>query len=108
MDSGVFVNVIPSLMIKSLRTQLVLALCAVVSVIGVVQGVSSYQLSKAGMSALLDLRLEQVAGRMRGGLADSLPSIPARGSQPERDIVITIWKDDQATPYRSTEPSLAL
>lgn len=95
-------------MIKSLRNQLVLALCVLASIVGVVQGVSSYQLSKAGMSALLDLRLEQVAGRMRGGFADSLPAIPTRGSQPERDIVITIWKDDQATPYRSTEPSLAL
>jgi two-component system OmpR family sensor kinase len=95
-------------MIKSLRNQLVLALCVLVSIVGVVQGVSSYQLSKAGMSALLDLRLEQVAGRMRGGFADSLPAIPARGSQPERDIVITVWRDDQVTPYRSTEPSLAL
>ena len=95
-------------MIKSLRNQLVLALCVLVSIVGVAQGVSSYQLSKAGMSALLDLRLEQVASRMRGGFADSLPAIPARGSQPERDIVIMIWKDDQATPYRSTEPSLAL
>ena len=95
-------------MIKSLRNQLVFALCVLVSIVGVVQGVSSYQLSKAGMSALLDLRLEQVASRMRGGFADSLPAIPARGSQPERDIVITVWKDDQATPYRSTEPSLAL
>lgn len=95
-------------MIKSLRNQLVFALCVLVSIVGVVQGVSSFQLSKAGMSALLDLRLEQVAGRMRGGFADSLPTIPARGSQPERDIVITIWKDDQAMPYRSTEPSLAL
>ena len=95
-------------MIKSLRNQLVLALCVLVSIVGVVQGVSSYQLSKAGMSALLDLRLEQVASRMRGGFADSLPAIPTRGSQPERDIVITVWKDDQATPYRSTEPSLAL
>ena len=95
-------------MIKSLRNQLVLALCVLVSIVGVVQGVSSYQLSKAGMSALLDLRLEQVASRMRGGFADSLPAIPARGSQPERDIVITVWKYDQATPYRSTEPSLAL
>ncbi|KAA0998275.1 two-component sensor histidine kinase [Paraburkholderia panacisoli] len=95
-------------MIKSLRNQLVFALCVLVSIVGVVQGVSSYQLSKAGMSALLDLRLEQVAGRMRGGFADSLPAIPARGSQPEGDIVITIWKDDQVTPYRSTEPTLAL
>jgi two-component system OmpR family sensor kinase len=95
-------------MIKSLRNQLVLALCVLVSIVGVVQGVSSYQLSKAGMNALLDLRLEQVASRMRGGFADSLPAIPARGSQPERDIVITVWKDDRAAPYRSTEPSLAL
>src|SRR5215469_10288535 len=55
-------------MIKSLRTQLVLALCAVVSIVGIVQGISSYQLSKAGMSALLDMRLEQVANRLRGSL----------------------------------------
>jgi two-component system OmpR family sensor kinase len=95
--------------IRSLRNQLVLALCVLVSVVGVVQGVSSYQLSKAGMNALLDLRLEQVATRLyKTGLAESLPAIPARGSQPERDIVLTIWKDGMATPYRSTEPSLAL
>jgi two-component system OmpR family sensor kinase len=95
-------------MIRSLRTQLVLALCAVVSVVGIVQGISSYQLSKAGMNALLDLRLEQVASRLRGPLGDALPTIAARGSQPVRDIVITIWRDDLETPYRSTEPSLPL
>src|SRR5580698_5105058 len=95
-------------MIKSLRNQLVLALCVLVSIVGVVQGFSSYQLSKAGMSALLDLRLEQVANRMRSGFADSLPAIPARGSQPEGDIVITIWRDDNDSPYRSTEPTLPL
>ncbi|GAB2897017.1 ATP-binding protein [Paraburkholderia jirisanensis] len=95
-------------MIKSLRTQLVLALCVVVSIVGVVQGLSSYQLSKAGLGALLDLRLEQVAGRMRGGFGDALPSIAARGSQPERDIVITIWRDESDEPFRSTDPSLPL
>jgi len=95
--------------IRSLRNQLVLALCVLASVVAVVQGVSSYQLSKAGMSALLDLRLEQVATRLyRAGLADSLPAIPARGSQPERDIVLTVWRDDIDSPYRSTEPTLAL
>jgi two-component system OmpR family sensor kinase len=95
-------------MIKSLRTQLVLALCAVVSIVGIVQGISSYQLSKTGMSALLDLRLEQVAGRMRSGLGDAIPVTPSRGSQPVRDIVITIWREGEAAPYRSTEPSLPL
>ena len=95
-------------MIKSLRSQLVLALCVLVSVVGIVQGVSSWQLSKEGMSALLDLRLEQVATRLRGDLADALPAKPARGSQPERDIVISIWKNDDATPYRTTDPSLRL
>ncbi|MBP0592578.1 HAMP domain-containing histidine kinase [Paraburkholderia sp. LEh10] len=95
--------------IRSLRNQLVLALCVLVSIVGVVQGVSSYQLSKAGMSALLDLRLEQVATRLyRSGLAESLPAIPLRGSQPERDIVLTVWKEGIETPFRSTEPSLAL
>ncbi len=95
--------------IRSLRNQLVLALCVLVSVVGVVQGVSSWQLSKAGMSALLDLRLEQVATRLyHSGLADSLPTTPARGSQPERDIYLVVWKDGIETPYRSTDPSLAL
>jgi two-component system OmpR family sensor kinase len=95
--------------IRSLRNQLVLALCVLVSVVGVVQGISSYQLSRAGMSALLDLRLEQAATRLySSGLADSLPTIAARGSQPEGDIVVTIWKEGVTSPYRSTEPSLAL
>ncbi|ACC72279.1 HAMP domain-containing sensor histidine kinase [Paraburkholderia phymatum] len=95
--------------IRSLRNQLVLALCVLVSVVGVVQGISSWQLAKAGMSALLDLRLEQAASRLyKSGLAESLPAIPSRGSQPERDIYVTVWRDDIATPYRSTDPALAL
>jgi two-component system OmpR family sensor kinase len=96
------------LMSKSLRTQLVVILCVVVIAVGIVQGIGSYHLSKVGMSALLDLRLDQVAHRMLGGLGDAIPIIPARGSQPARDIVITIWKGDGDEPYRSTEPSLSL
>jgi two-component system, OmpR family, sensor kinase len=95
-------------MTNSLRAQLTFALCALVAVVAIVQGLSSYQLSKAGMSALLDLRLEQVANRMRGDLGDLLPAIAARGSQPERDVVVTIWKGDSDEPFRSTEPSLRL
>ncbi|WP_225031911.1 ATP-binding protein [Paraburkholderia sp. XV] len=95
--------------IRSLRNQLVLALCVLVSIVGVVQGISSWQLAKAGMSALLDLRLEQVATRLyHSGLADALPTTPARGSQPERDVYLTVWKEGIDTPYRSTDPSLAL
>jgi two-component system, OmpR family, sensor kinase len=93
-------------MIKSLRNQLVVALGLLVSVIGVVQGVSSYQLSKAGMSALLDLRLEQVATRMRDGFAEGIPANPARGSQDDRDVVVVVWKADSDTPFRTTDPSL--
>lgn len=93
-------------MIKSLRNQLVVALGLLVTVIGIVQGVSSYQLSKTGTSALLDLRLEQVAARLRDGLAESLPRNPARGSQDERDVVAVVWKPDEALPFRTTDPSL--
>jgi two-component system OmpR family sensor kinase len=92
----------------SLRNNLVIALGALVSVVAIVQGISSYQLCSSGMSALLDLRLEQVAMRMRDGYADSIPATPARGSQPSRDIVITIRKPDSEVPFRSTEPSLPL
>ena len=93
-------------MTKSLQNQLILALCALVCIVGVIQGVSVYQLSKDGASAILDLRLEQVANRMHGGFADAIPAAPTRGSQPERDIVITVWRDGGAEPFRSTEPSL--
>jgi two-component system, OmpR family, sensor kinase len=93
-------------MIKSLRNQLVVALGLLVSVIGVVQGVSSYKLSQAGMSALLDLRLEQVATRLRDGFAEAIPQNPARGSQDDRDVVIVVWKTGDALPFRSTDPSL--
>ncbi|SAL03616.1 sensor histidine kinase [Caballeronia ptereochthonis] len=93
-------------MIKSLRNQLVVALGLLVSVIGVVQGVSSYQLSRTGTSALLDLRLEQVAARMRDGYAEGIPENPARGSQDDRDVVVVVWKPDGQYPFRTTDPSL--
>jgi two-component system, OmpR family, sensor kinase len=93
-------------MIKSLRNQLVVALGLLVSVIGVVQGISSYQLSKAGMNALLDLRLEQVATRMRDGYAEVIPRTPARGSQDDRDVVFVVWKPDADAPFRTSDPSL--
>ncbi|BAO88118.1 major facilitator transporter [Caballeronia cordobensis] len=94
-------------MLKSLKNQLVVALGLLVSIIGVVQGVSSYQLSKTGMSALLDMRLEQVATRLReGGFVERIPENPARGSQDFRDIVVVVWKPDADLPYRTTDPSL--
>ncbi|SAK80267.1 sensor kinase [Caballeronia catudaia] len=93
-------------MLKSLKNQLVVALGLLVSIIGVVQGVSSYQLSKTGMSALLDMRLVQVAARLRDGLAESLPKNPARGTQDEGDVVAVVWKPGEALPFRTTDPSL--
>jgi len=92
----------------SLRNNLIIALAVLVSVVAIAQSVSTYQLCRTGMSALLDLRLEKVAMRMRGDLADAIPSAPARGSQPSRDIVITIRKPGANVPLRSTEPSLSL
>ena len=93
---------------SSLRNNLAIALGLLVSAAAIAQGISSYQLCRSGMSALLDLRLEQVAVRMRNGLADSIPATPARGSQPSRDIVITIRKPGAEVPLRSTDPSLQL
>jgi two-component system, OmpR family, sensor kinase len=65
----------------SRRNNLVIALGILVSVVGIVQGISSYQLSLAGMSALLDMRLEHVAIRMSNRFADT---IPVRRSVTER------------------------
>ncbi|SAL26890.1 sensor histidine kinase [Caballeronia humi] len=95
-------------MFKSLRSQLVVALGLLVSIIGLLQGLSSYQLCKNGMGALLDLRMEQVGQRMRDGYAEGIPETPLRGSQDARDIVLVVWKPGQDTPFRSTEPSLLL
>jgi two-component system, OmpR family, sensor kinase len=92
----------------SLRNNLIVALAVLVSVVAIAQSFSTYQLCRVGMSALLDLRLEQVAMRMRGGLGDAIPSMPARGSQPARDIVITIRRPNADVPLRSTDPSLPL
>jgi two-component system, OmpR family, sensor kinase len=92
----------------SLRNHLVIALGLLTAIVAVAQGVSSYQLCRAGMSALLDLRLEQVAARMRDGYADSIPATPSRGSQPSADIVISIRKPNSDVPLRSTDPSLRL
>jgi two-component system OmpR family sensor kinase len=93
-------------MIKSLRNQLVVALGLLVSVIGIVQGVSSYHLCKTGISALLDLRLEQVAARMRDGFAEGIPENPARGSQDDRDVAVVVWKPGSDQPFRTTDPSV--
>ncbi|RFU45160.1 HAMP domain-containing sensor histidine kinase [Paraburkholderia sp. DHOC27] len=93
---------------SSLRNNLVIALGILVSVVAIAQGISSYQLCRAGMSALLDLRLEQVAVRMHNGFASSIPATPERGSQPVRDIVITIHRPGAEVPLRSTDPALQL
>ncbi|MDR5817515.1 MULTISPECIES: ATP-binding protein [unclassified Caballeronia] len=93
-------------MIKSLKNQLVIALGILVTVIGVIQGVSSYKLSQAGTNALLDTRLVQVATRMRDGFAEGIPANPSRGSQDDRDVVVVVWKPGEAVPFRTTEPSL--
>ncbi|HZZ10299.1 MAG TPA: HAMP domain-containing sensor histidine kinase [Paraburkholderia sp.] len=85
-----------------------IAIGVVVSAFAILQGVSSYQFCVAGMSALLDLRMEQVAARMRAGFADGIPPFPARGSQDARDIFIVVWKADKPDPLRSTEPGLLL
>jgi two-component system OmpR family sensor kinase len=95
-------------MIKSLKNQLVIALCALAGVVGAIQAFSSYQLTRAGTSAVLDLRLEQTANRLRSAIGDAIPTNPARGDQPPRDIAVTIWRDDLEIPYRTTEPALEL
>lgn len=95
-------------MFKSLRNQLVIAIGIAVSLFAILQGVSSYQFCVAGMSAVLDLRMEQVASRLRVGFAEGIPTLPTRGSQDARDIFIVIWKDGEPQPVRSTEASLRL
>lgn len=92
----------------SLRDRLIIAIGAVVSLFAILQGVSSYQFCVSGMSAVLDLRMEQVASRLRTGFAEGIPAVPARGSQDARDIFIVIWKKGEDLPVRSTEPSLML
>jgi two-component system OmpR family sensor kinase len=77
-------------------------------IVAAAQGASSYQLCRSGMGALLDLRLEQVAARMRDGYANLIPATPSRGSQRATGIVITIHKPHSDVPLRSTDPSMPL
>lgn len=97
-----------TIMFTSLRSQLVAAIGVVVSVFALIQGLSSYHFCVAGMSAVLDLRMEQVASRVRASSEEEIPAHPARGSQDARDIFVVVWKKGEAQPERSTEPSLVL
>jgi len=91
---------------RSLSARLIVTLGLLISLFAILQGASSYHLAQRGVDALLDARLSQVAGRVRDVFSDAIPRNPTRGSQNSQDLVILIWKGDDALPTRSTEPTV--
>jgi len=91
---------------RSLSARLIVTLGLLISLFAVLQGASSYHLAQRGVDALLDARLSQVASRVRDVFSDAIPRNPTRGSQNSQDLVILIWKGDDALPTRSTEPTV--
>lgn len=90
----------------SLGTQLVIALSAVVIVVGMVHAAGSYVVSSAATNALLDTRLSDVAIRLAAGMADIISKAPEPGVQRPQDLQIQIWSGDEITPSRATDPSI--
>ncbi|CAD6528424.1 ATP-binding protein [Paraburkholderia metrosideri] len=90
----------------SLGTQLVIALSAVVIVVGLVHAAGSYVASSAATHALLDTRLSDVAIRLAAGMADIIVKAPEPGAQRPQDLQIQIWSGDEVSPSRATDPSI--
>lgn len=90
----------------SLGTQLVMALSAVVIVVGLVHAAGSYVVSSAATNALLDTRLSDVAIRLAAGMADIISKAPEPGVQRPQDLQIQIWSGDETIPSRATDPSI--
>ncbi|WP_147432472.1 sensor histidine kinase [Pararobbsia silviterrae] len=91
---------------RSLSTQLIVALSAVVMIVAVMHGLGSYVLARNSTHAILDARLRDVAIRLSASLANLvLPSTEPAFQRPE-DLEIQIFTEDEAQPSETTNPEL--
>ncbi len=91
---------------RSLSTQLIVSLGLLLSVFGIVQGVTSYRLALVGVNALLDDRLSNVAGRIRDVYEAAIPR-RSPGSSNADDIVVVVWTaEHKSSPTRTTDSAV--
>jgi len=90
---------------RSLGTQLIVSLGILLSIFGIVQGVSSYRLALVGVNALLDDRLSDVAVRIRDVFEAAIPH-SSSGSGNADDLVVLVWTDHHKTPTRTTDSTV--
>ncbi|WP_322014243.1 ATP-binding protein [Paraburkholderia sp. J12] len=90
---------------RSLSTQLVLSLGIVLSVFTIAQAISSYDLARVGVNAVLDSRLSNVAQRVRDLFEDAIPRRSA-GSSNADDLAVLVWEPDHERPARTTDSAV--
>ncbi|WP_321910070.1 sensor histidine kinase [Paraburkholderia sp. J11-2] len=90
---------------RSLGTQLVLSLGIVLSIFTITQAISSYDLARVGVNAVLDSRLSNVAQRVRDMFEDAIPRHSA-GSLNADDIVVLVWEPGLERPARTTDSAV--
>jgi two-component system OmpR family sensor kinase len=92
---------------KSLKNRLILALVALVGVVGVLNACGSYLIVRKQTDDLLDAHLEGAAVWLAAGNVASMAS----DGPPEHSVdgfVGQVWRRDIATPIHNTDPDLVL
>ncbi|CAM2156207.1 histidine kinase [Pararobbsia alpina] len=91
---------------RSLSTQLILALSAVVVIASLMHALGSYALARSSTNAILDTRLRDVAIRMSAGMANLiLPSSEPAFQRPQ-DLEIQVWSGDEPYPSQVTNSEI--
>ncbi|HTJ93208.1 MAG TPA: ATP-binding protein [Pararobbsia sp.] len=91
---------------RSLSTQLIIALSAVVVIVSLVHALGSYTLARNSTNTLLDTRLRDVAIRLSAGMADLiLPSSEPAFQRPQ-DLEIQVWSGDEPYPSQVTNKEI--
>lgn len=91
--------------VKSLSTQLVLSLGIVLSIFAIAQAISSYDLARMGVNAVLDSRLSNVAERVRDLFEEAIPRESASSSHAD-DVAVLVWEPGVARPARTTDSAV--
>ena len=91
---------------RSLSTQLIVALSAVVVVVTLMHAFGSYALARSSTNTILDTRLRDVAIRLSAGMANLiLPSSEPAFQRPQ-DLEIQVWSGDEPYPGQVTNAEI--
>ncbi len=90
---------------QSLGTQLIVSLGVLLSIFAIVQAITSYDLARVGVNAVLDSRLSNVAERVRDVFEEAIPH-RSQSSQNADDIVVLVWEPGHRAPVRTTDSAV--